>query len=339
MDEAVDTVIRQYRTEKLSSSARYAYVEQRIRRIMKRSADVISAQLEKGEFTPKYFEVDFDTMGADDTISMSLSDDDMLRLRGRIDRIDTCETDDGIYVRVIDYKSSHHEMDLAAVYEGRQLQLLVYLGAAKSITANAANPAEPKTGESGEAKPVIPAGVFYYHINDPMITSKTELSADEVQNLIMKKLCLNGLVNRDPDVLKLNDRDIIDDSTVVGVSFTSKGTMRGSKQAVSGAALDLMTQYVTDKIGEMGSGILAGNIAIPEPDNRTRFTGPDCSFCPYTSICGRGTASGGVFGTDTEPDLADKEAAKEKEAKRGDDWLDLMKKNTSKDKNSNGTDS
>ena len=41
MDRAVDSVIEKYRESKLSSSARYAYMENRIRRIMRRSAETI----------------------------------------------------------------------------------------------------------------------------------------------------------------------------------------------------------------------------------------------------------------------------------------------------------
>ncbi len=270
MDKAVDNVMETYRTEKLSSSARYAYMEQRIRRIMKKSAIVISDQLEKGKFVPKYFEIDFDTLKGNETISMRLSDEDMLRLRGRIDRIDTCETEDGIYVRVIDYKSSKHDVDFAAVYEGRQLQLLVYLGVARSIE---------------NSKKVISAGTLYYHIDDPIITAEDELGAGDIKRLFMKDRRLNGLVNSDTDILKMSDEHITDDSTVLDVSFTQKGNLRATKQAVPGETLEMITEYVTECIKKMGRDILAGNIAVPEPDQKTRFTGPDCSYCPFDAIC------------------------------------------------------
>ncbi len=101
----------------------------------------------------------------------------------------------------------------------------------------------------------------------------------------MKKMRFSGLVNSNPEVLKLMDRDIESDSLVVPVTLTSKGTVRSSKQAVSGADLNVMSRYVTDLIAGLGRRIVSGDVAIPVPDGANRFTGPDCSFCPYGSVC------------------------------------------------------
>ena len=275
MDSAVDAVMEQYRRDKLSSSARYAYMENRIRKIMRRSADVIGRQIRQGSFVPKYFEVDFDSLSDNDTLSMKLSDGDIMRLRGRIDRVDTCETDDGVYIRVIDYKSSTHEMDLAAVYEGRQLQLIVYLNAAMGM----------EKGQHGK-KDIIPAGILYYHMDDPVVAAKEELTAEDINTLIMKELSLKGLVNSDRDVIKLMDRDYEQGSSVLPVSLTAKGEIKATKQTVSADEFEVMSDYVTKCIRNMGDEIMRGNIAIPHPDGKHRFTGPDCRFCPYVSVCG-----------------------------------------------------
>ncbi len=279
MDSAVDTVIDRYRRDKLSSSARYAYMENRIRKIMRRSASVISWQLKKGDFTPKYFEVDFDELSDNDTLSVRLTDDEVMRLRGRIDRVDTCETDEGIYVRIIDYKSSVHEMDLAAVYEGRQLQLLVYLNAAMQMEWL-------EVKRSGRDERIIPAGVLYYHMDDPLVDAGEGLTDDDINKMIVRDLRLKGLVNSDRAALDLMDRDLADDPTVLSVSLTSKGELRSTKQAVSGDDLEVLSQYVTRCIRKMGSEIMQGNVAVPHPDGKTRFTVPDCRFCPYTTVCG-----------------------------------------------------
>ncbi len=306
MDEAVDKALEQYRDRKLSSSARYAYMEHRIRRIMRTSADVIAHQIRKGNFEPKYFEVDFDSMKGSN-ISIRLSDEDMLRLRGRIDRIDTCETDEGIYIRVIDYKSSHHRMDLAAVYEGRQLQLLVYLSAATAL-------------EEGSV-PVIPAGVLYYNIDDPVITSNGTESDDEIRKKISKSLCLSGLVNSDPQVLSLMDNDIATDPTVLSVTLTSKGEARKSKQTVTAADLDVLAEFVTKKIKAMGCELMSGNIAIPVPDKSERYTEPDCRYCPYTGICINRGRSENITDDDEETD----ETEKPRSEMSNEDWIGKMR--------------
>ncbi len=310
MDAAVDKVMERYRDEKLSSSARYAYMETRIRKIMRKSADIVSAQLRAGKFEPKYFEVDFDKLEAGDTLSIRLSDDEMLRLRGRIDRIDTYESDDGIYIKIVDYKSSRHKMDLAAVYEGRQLQLLVYLNAATEGI---------KSQKTGEDHKVIPAGILYYLIDDPMISTDKELTDDDIHKLSMKDLSLNGLVNSDMSVLELIDKDIKTDPTVLPLSVTSKGVLKKNDQAVSEDDFAVLSEYVGKCIRRMGEEMLSGNIEIPVPDGEKRFTAPNCTYCPYTGICankGKPAAEDAV------------------EAGAGNDaWIELMRKQCEEPKN------
>ncbi|MCR5686966.1 MAG: PD-(D/E)XK nuclease family protein [Lachnospiraceae bacterium] len=314
MDEAVGTVLEAYASGKLSSSARNAYMEKRIRQVMRKSADIVSSQIRLGKFTPKYFEVDFDTVEDDSALAIRLNDEDMMRLCGRIDRIDTYEAEDGVYIRVIDYKSSQHEMNLAAVYEGRQLQLLVYLDAAASIEKQAQKLRE-------YAKEVIPAGVLYYRFDDPLIDEKRELSPGDIQALAMKKLSMRGLVRGEVPILELMDENIRQDPTVLSVTMTSSGA-RKSKQTVFDGDFEILSEYVNKCIREIGSDILGGNIAVPEPDNRTRFTGPDCGFCPYGTICaGRGAVkelSGDGDEEEAEVNAPDSRMDNEK-------WIEKMK--------------
>ncbi len=307
MDAAVDKVMAKYRDEKLSSSARYAYMEHRIRNIMQKSAKIVSSQLEKGKFTPKYFEIDFDKMSAADSISIRLSDDEMMRLRGRIDRVDTYETEDGIYIRIIDYKSRQHSIDLAAVYEGRQLQLLVYLNAATEGIRR-------KNARDGKDIAVIPAGVLYYTIDDPMIAVSGPIGDDDLNKQVMKSLRLDGLVNSDVSVVKLMDDDPAD-STVLPVKLSAKGTFAKSDPVIDKEGFDVLSGYVTKCIEKMGRRILDGNIAIPAPDGKERFTTPNCKYCPFRSIC----ANKGKTFNDNAKDASGGDTA---------DWIGRMKEQT-----------
>ncbi len=47
--------------------------------------------------------------------------------------MDLCETDDKVYVKIIDYKTGNTSLDLVALYYGLQLQLAVYLDAAVEL--------------------------------------------------------------------------------------------------------------------------------------------------------------------------------------------------------------
>lgn len=294
MDTAVDRAIAGCGHNKLSSGARYAYMKERIRRTMHRSADVICNQIKKGKFTPRYFEAEF-----------SKSESEDISLYGRIDRVDTYDAGDGVYIRVVDYKSSRYEMDPAAVYEGRQLQLLIYLDAAMGMVRTDVEKAK------GDNDPVIiPAGVLYYHIDDPVIEEKGALSADQIHSELMKKLSFSGFVNTDGDIPTYMDEDIATAPTVTGLSYTSKGEVKQTKQAVTGEDIRVMAEYAGKCVKNAGSKMLGGDISIPEADGKNRFTGPDCRFCPYTSVCAN----------TKKPVLGEEKAGLKKE-----EWIALMR--------------
>ena len=52
---------------------------------------------------------------------------------GKIDRIDTCEDENCIYVKVTDYKTGMKTFDITAFYHGLQLQLMIYMDGALTV--------------------------------------------------------------------------------------------------------------------------------------------------------------------------------------------------------------
>ena len=79
-------------------------------------------------------------------------------MKGKIDRIDICEDDNNIYVRIVDYKSGKSDFDLLRTYYGLKLQLIMYMKAAKHIEQLRNN-----------GKNIIPAGVLYFNMDNPII--------------------------------------------------------------------------------------------------------------------------------------------------------------------------
>lgn len=70
-------------------------------------------------------------------------------LSGFVDRVDTLDTPDGGYFRVIDYKTGHKEFDYTDLLCGQGLQMLLYLFAIE------------RSKGSHEAAGRKPAGVLY----------------------------------------------------------------------------------------------------------------------------------------------------------------------------------
>ena len=133
IDESVEESVIDYGNTVLFSSARNEYMIARIKRLIRRSVWALTKQLEKGDFVPGGYEMKFGS--------------------GKIDRIDICEDDEGVYVKVTDYKTGMKSFDITALYHGLQMQLPVYLNAALAVEKR-----------KYPDKEIIPAGIFYYRI-------------------------------------------------------------------------------------------------------------------------------------------------------------------------------
>lgn len=48
-------------------------------------------------------------------------------MKGKIDRIDVCEDDENLYVKVVDYKTGQSDFNLLKTYYGLKIQLLTYM--------------------------------------------------------------------------------------------------------------------------------------------------------------------------------------------------------------------
>lgn len=121
-------------------------------------------------------------------ITYNLENRKKVQVTGKIDRIDIGKLNDGKYVRIIDYKSSVKNIDLNEVYEGLQIQLLTYMDAIC------------------EEKDVMPAGVLYFNLIDPIIKTDNNLSKEEIEEEIRKKFKMQGLVLANVDIVKMMDK-------------------------------------------------------------------------------------------------------------------------------------
>lgn len=74
----------------LTEQASDAYVVERMKRIGQRTAWALLEQLKKGTFLPEQTEVSFRNLEQLSSVSLLLSEEERMRLQGRIDRIDVC---------------------------------------------------------------------------------------------------------------------------------------------------------------------------------------------------------------------------------------------------------
>lgn len=131
IDECVEAAITDYGNSVLYSSARNEQLIVRMKQMLERTVWALTNQLKAGDFVPEAYELRF--------------------FGGKIDRVDVCETEEQVYVKVMDYKTGSKAFDIVALYHGLQLQLMIYMDAAIEFQK-----------KRHPEKEVVPAGVFYY---------------------------------------------------------------------------------------------------------------------------------------------------------------------------------
>ena len=270
--EAVEGYAATYGETVLYSSARNEYAITRMSRILTRTVLTLQQHLKQGSFQPDDYELSFRFAEDLDSIHVDLSEEEKMHLQGRIDRIDVSEDAEHVYVKVIDYKSGNKKFDLAALYYGLQLQLVVYMNAAMELESR-----------KHPDKEIVPAALLYYHIDDPTIETPVELTQEQINEEILTKLRMNGVVNSDPAVVERLDRFLQDKSKVIPVEKKKDGSFSSRSGILSREEMQLVSAYVDTKIRQIGREILDGKIAANPYEKGNEEA---CTYCAYKKVCG-----------------------------------------------------
>ena len=210
--------------------------------------------------------------------------------------MDTYTTNEKVYVKIIDYKTGNTSFQLLNLYHGLQLQLVVYLNAALEVTA-----------KKYPQKTAVPAGIFYYHVDDPYAEGRAEMSEKEIGEEILQRLKLDGIVNSEEDVWRAMDTEMESESHVIPVKLKKDGTISATSKTLSETAFSNVGAFATEKIKELGNGRLGGNIAA-EPYLLDSKSG--CDYCAYRSIFGFDAKIPGYHYHELEKNLKDNDILK-----------------------------
>lgn len=296
LKEALDACTMAYGETVLYSNARYEYMTERMYRILKRTIRTLKAQLREGDFIPTSFEMSFSKVEALESVNIALSEGEKMKLKGRIDRIDTCQDEEHVYVKVIDYKSGSRKFDLAALYYGLQLQLVVYMNVATEIER-----------KNHPDKEIVPAALLYYHVSDPLIKVQEDITDEEINQEILKELRTAGIVNQDEKVVSLLDKNFTDKSMVVPVERKKDGSFSVRSSTIAKEDYETVSQFVNYKIRQFGREILDGNIAVNPCEQGGRQS---CTYCAYRGVCDFEEKVAGydirLLGSPTEEELLDR---------------------------------
>lgn len=272
VSEAMEEVCLGYTDALLYENALNRYTMGRMEKILQKCVKNISYQIGKGRFVPKEYEVSFQVIEDLKDMDLSLTDKDKMRLVGRIDRMDTYENEDKIYVKIVDYKSGDKNFDLAAFYHGTQLQLVVYM-----------NEALRRTQKENPGKEAVSAAMLYYHMADPLVEGSAGISKEAVNQKVREALRMKGILSSEGDILEALDTSKTQKSDCIPLDYDSKGGLRASVNAYDKEQMKLLSDYASYCLKDIGVKIKKGEI----PLNPYTSGGTDsCTYCAYKDVCG-----------------------------------------------------
>ncbi|WP_127579813.1 helicase-exonuclease AddAB subunit AddB [Paenibacillus koleovorans] len=270
---AVDELAPRLQAEILLSSNRHRYVARKLKMIVGRAAAVLGEHAKHGAFEPVGLELGFGPGQPLPPLEFRLDNGSVMEMIGRIDRVDRAEGEQGMLLRVIDYKSSPTELKMSDVYYGLSLQMLTYLDVV--ITH-----AERWLGR--EAKP---AGVLYFHVHNPMLQKKNRLTIEQAEAELLKRFKMRGLLLEELDAVQLMDRRLASESgqsTLIPAGLKTDGSFYKTSAVASIGQWNSLRSYVRSVLQQIGNQITDGRVDI-----KPYRLGPKlaCTFCPYKPVC------------------------------------------------------
>lgn len=269
-------LLRSYRGGLFESSPEARYMGRQLIQRVAKMMGVLVGWMGQYRFDPVAVELSFGL--AESGLPgwrVPVDDQHELVLRGRIDRVDICESaqDNETYAVVVDYKSSDKTLSPLRLEHGLQLQLLSYLGVLKHA---------PELSSHLGVGRVTPVGVFYISLKPRQPLSSTREAGLELADSQMREAYRHqGRFDRSKLSL-LDSREVNKgDQFVYSKNKDGSFSARGNQGLTPSAFAELQAQ-VTRHLVEFGRQIYGGRI---EPSPYQIKQERACDFCEFRSIC------------------------------------------------------
>jgi len=257
--------------EILLSSKRYGYISRKLKSIVGRASVILGEHARRGSFEPVGLELDFGPGKPLPPLTFRLENGSVMEVVGRIDRVDLAHGDNGLLLRVIDYKSGHKDLKLHEVYYGLALQMLTYLDVLLTY-------AEQWLGSKA-----LPAGTLYFHVHDPILQSANGMTMEQAAEELLKRFKMKGLLLADRDAVSLMDASLDKGhSSILPVAVKADGSFYSSASVATPEQWEDLLASVRRSIENIGTRITEGDVRI-EPYRIQQETA--CTFCPFKPVC------------------------------------------------------
>ena len=314
MENAVEEVLNKSKNNIFMSNDRYRYFSKKLKTILSKSAWVAVQHILKGEFVPLAYEMDFGNDGKLPPVEIKMlaqehgqedtqNEDEAkqkIEVFGRIDRVDVLKKNDSIYIRILDYKSGEVEFSLSELYEGLQLQLIVYLDAVLTNFKEIVKLNSNLKQVWQQKQDVVPAGIFYFQFKDPVVKASISDNEDNIKKMAFKKYKLKGLLLAEPDIIKAMDKNLSGYSDILPVQLkkndskqSETGTQAGNvpcsyigkrSMVATKEQFNQLISYTRNVIKDIAQDMLSGKADI-SPYKISGKNESSCSYCPFPEIC------------------------------------------------------
>lgn len=265
-----DEYVKRYIHEKLDDfrekTPRFEYLFRRLIKNVRAVVGDMAAELARSAFKPLDFELDFGKI--DSMPAVEIGDgDSKLVLTGIADRIDGYYHGGKLYVRVVDYKTGTKKFSFSDVWYGMGLQMLLYLFALS------------RNGSQRYGEEIVPAGVMYVPARDVLVSSKADLSDEDILREKLRQRRRSGLLLDDEAILKAMENS--EEPVYIPVSIKN-GSYSGDSLA-NAERLGLLSRHIDETLQKMAKELHSGCIAA-DPYYRSQSENA-CRFCDYASAC------------------------------------------------------
>ncbi len=231
----------------------------------------LNAMAAAGGFRQRYAELRFGVGEEWQPSTLRLGDGREALLQGRIDRVDFCQREDGVWgMAVLDYKSSSRAFGFGRFYHGLSLQLISYLVLLEEALAS-----------KGKG-PVEPAGALYQPVVHRGQTHQGAVPENLDTGEVIDKP--DGLLGR--DWLGCFDRSVANSTSSSYYRFrlNKDGTVsKLNKNVITGEEMAGLIRHCREKIIELAERMTAGEIAVRPYRLGRKETA--CAWCEYQAVC------------------------------------------------------
>ncbi len=257
-------------------SARFHYQFARLRLMLGIILRHLSEELAQSEFITAATEV---SVGEGKTVLPPLletENETPIRLVGSIDRVDLFKTGEENYIRVVDYKSGEKNFKLEEVFDGINMQMLIYLYAV----------CDDRSRHFGT---VLPAGILYAPTKLQAVDAAPDADEETIRNEVNSALKRKGLLLDDPTVLRAMERDLA--GVYIPAEMGKKEELSKRSQVYTREQFAELKKLVYQNITEMGEMLERGEVSpMPAESGGKR----PCAYCEFASLCNHRGENGAV---------------------------------------------